>query len=201
MTISLEQYQTRLTPEDCAIVLVDYLHGFDPGLQTIPDDRWQKNVTAFVKLAKLFQERCPVLVLGDEGGFRGDFYDVLSDELPDAKRYGRNTPSAMQSDEFRDALTATGRGRVVIGGISLDLCTLHTTLDMLKAGYEVFVVVDCSGTESELVQTAAMMRLTQAGAVMTNWVSLGSELMGDWGTPEGEAVGNLYAEMSAWSGN
>ena len=200
MTISIESYQSRLTPEDCAIVLVDFLHGFDPGLQTIPTKRWERNVEAFAKLAKLFQPRSPVFVLGDEGGFRGKFYDAIKEQLPDAPRFGRHTPSAMQAEDFRNALEATGRKRIVIGGVSLDLCTMHTSLDMLKAGYEVFVVVDCSGTESELVQTAAMMRLTQAGAVMTNWVSLASELMGDWQTPEGEVVGKLYAE-SAWSGH
>lgn len=200
MSAPLERYQTRLTPEDCAIVLVDFLDGFDPGLRTLDRDRWERNVTAFTRLAAIFAARTPVFVLGDEGGFRGSFYPQIAENVPDAPRFGRHTPSAMQSDEFRDALAATGRRRVIIGGISLDLCTLHTSLDMLKAGYEVYVVVDCSGTESELVQTAAMLRLTQAGAVTTNWVSLASELMGDWQTPEGEAVGGLYAELSAWGG-
>jgi nicotinamidase-related amidase len=90
---------------------------------------------------------------------------------------------------------------VIIGGVGLDLCTLHTALDLLAGGDEPYVVVDCSGTESELVQLAAMLRLTQAGAVMINWVSLASELMGDWRTPEGEAVGRLHAALSAWNGN
>ncbi len=197
---SLETYQTRLVPEDCVMVLVDYLTGFDPGLRTLPRERWELNITAFTRLAKIFAVRTPVFVLGDEGDFRGNFYPQIAENVPDAPRFERDTPSAFQSEAFRNALAAAGRKRVIIGGVSLDLCTLHTTLDLLKAGYEVFVVVDCSGTESELVQTAAMMRLTQAGAVMTNWVSLASELMGDWRTPEGEAVGRLYAELSAWNG-
>lgn len=62
------------------------------------------------------------------------------------------------------------------------------------------MVVDASGSDEKLVEQAAMMRLTQAGAVMTSWVSLASELMGDWQTPEGPAVGKLYQEHSAWGG-
>jgi nicotinamidase-related amidase len=193
-------YQDRLQPEQCAIVLVDFLSGFDPGLRTIARDRWEKNITAFTRLAQIFEPRLPVFVLGDEGDFRGTFYPQIAEHVPNAPRFERTTPSAMQSERFREALAATKRKRIIIGGISLDLCSLHTSLDLLKAGYEVYVVVDCSGTESELVQTAAMMRLTQAGAVMTNWVSLASELMGDWRTPEGKAVGALYAELSAWNG-
>lgn len=199
--VTIKHYQSRLVPEDCVIVLVDFLDGFDPGLKTMPRERWIRNITAFTRLAKIFAPRTPVLVLGDEGGFRGTFYPQITENVPDAPRFERHTPSAMQSEAFRDALAETGRRRVIIGGISLDLCSLHTSLDLLKVGYEVYVVVDCSGTESDLVQTAAMLRLTQAGAVMTSWVSLASELMGDWRTPEGEAVGALYAELSAWGGH
>ncbi len=197
---SIDRYQTRLVPEDCAIVLVDFLTGFDPGLRTIPRARWDLNVTAFTRLAKIFASRIPVFVVGDEGDFRGQFYPQINENVPDAPRFGRSTPSAYQAEAFRTALEASRRKRILLGGISLDLCTLHTSLDLLKAGYEVYVLVDCSGTESELVQTAAMLRLTQAGAVMTNWVSLASELMGDWRTQEGEEVGRLYAELSAWNG-
>jgi nicotinamidase-related amidase len=198
---SIDRYQTRLVPEECALILVDFLDGFDPGLRTMSRERWKLNVAAFTKLAKIFAARTPVFVLGDEGDFRGSFYPQIAENVPDAPRFERFTPSAYQSETFRSALAASGRKRVVIGGVSLDLCTLHTSLDLLKAGYEVYVVVDCSGTESELVQTAAMMRLTQAGAVMTSWVSLASELMGDWRTPEGVQVGQLYAELSAWNGH
>jgi hypothetical protein len=42
------------------------------------------------------------------------------------------------------------------------------------------------------------MRLSQAGAVLTSWGSVASELMRDWASDEGPAVGALYQELSAW---
>lgn len=92
----------------------------------------------------------------------------------------------------------TARKRWLVGGISLDICTTLLTLDMLAAGFEIFVVVDASGSDSTLVESAAMSRLAQAGATLVSWGTVASELMRDWQTAEGPEVGKLYAELSAW---
>jgi nicotinamidase-related amidase len=41
---------------------------------------------------------------------------------------------------------------VIIGGISIDNCTLHTSLDLIRNGYNVYVVVDASSTNSKLAE-------------------------------------------------
>ena len=85
-------------------------------------------------------------------------------------------------------------------GISTDNCLIQTALDILKAGYEVYIIVDASGTESKLAEDAAISRLTQAGAVITNWGCIAFELMKDWHL-EGEKIGALYQEHSRWGGS
>lgn len=101
--------------------------------------------------------------------------------------------------EFRDWLAQTGRRKVILGSISLDNCTMMTTLDLLANGFEPYVVVDASGTESVLVEHAAMARLVQAGAVLVNWVQVASELLGDWQDPLGAEIGRLYQEHRKWN--
>jgi hypothetical protein len=44
----------------------------------------------------------------------------------------------------------------------------------------VFVVTDASGTFSKSVRDAALMRMQQAGAVMTSWFAVACELQRDW---------------------
>jgi nicotinamidase-related amidase len=188
----------RITPANSALILIDYLTGFEPGLRTMALDEYQKNLTALIKLGQLFQ--LPIVVLGDEGGFRGEFMQPVKEFLADVKPIGRHSPSAWLVREFRDTLERLGRQNLIVAGISLDNCTLLNTLDLLRAGYTVHVVCDVSGTTDTLVETAAMLRMTQAGAIMTSWVSLASELMVDWESPEGNGVGGLYAEYSLWSG-
>ncbi|WP_052732743.1 isochorismatase family protein [Hymenobacter terrenus] len=191
-------YLEKLTPQNSVLVMVDFLTGFDPGLKTIDKSLFNNNVTALTKVGKLF--KLPTLVIGDEGGFRGKFYPALAQYLPDAPRIERHTVSAWQEPKFVEAVKKTGRKKLILAGISIDNCTTHLALDALKAGYEVYVVTDCSGSNEKLVEEAAMMRLTQAGAVMTSWVSLGSELLGDWKKPEGATLGQIYQEHSAWGG-
>lgn len=193
-----EVYGMKATPENSVAVLVDYLDGFLPGIRTASPEAYEASVQGFLRTVKLFD--IPTIVLGDEGGFRGEFFDFVTDLYPrDQYKYaGRTTPSAWRSGGMREWIEAQGRPRVLIGGISLDNCTLLTSLDLIDAGYLPHVVVDASGTESALVEQAAMMRLSQAGAVMTNWVSLGSELLESWESPQGPELGALYAEWSRW---
>ena len=187
----------RLTPNNVTFVLVDYLDGFMPGIRSIDPPIFIANARAFARTATIFE--IPTLILGDEGGFRGSFMAEIIDEAPqNAVRVPRHTVSAWGNPEFGSELEKAGRKKIVIGGISIDNCTSLTSFDLLRNGYEVYVVVDASGTTSKLVEDVAIDRLIQAGAVPISMVQLASELLVDWETPEGPKVGKLYAELSYW---
>lgn len=198
MNTTINRYLEKLSKTNSVLILVDYLTGFDTGLRTINRSTYVNNVEAVSKMGAIF--KLPTFILGDEGGFRGNFYPFIKKHLPEALQFGRHTPSAFHVPEFVEALANTGRKKVIISGISIDNCVLQTTLDLLKADYDVYVIVDASGADEPLVETSAMMRLTQAGAVMVTWVSIASEIMDDWNTPEGAAIGKLYQDHSAWGG-
>jgi len=83
---------------------------------------------------------------------------------------------------------------VLIGGISIDNCTTHTSLDLLDDGYDVYVVADVSSTNSRLVEDAALMRLMQAGAVPIGWLAALTELGQSWEGPHGEGMRAIVAE-------
>ncbi|HEY9627166.1 MAG TPA: isochorismatase family protein [Coleofasciculaceae cyanobacterium] len=189
-------YSEKLTRDNCVVVLVDFLDGFFPGIKTIDHDLLRKNAEALTRLSKIF--KLPTLMLGEEGGFRGKFFAEVIANADHAVRVERHTPSAWDEPAFRDALAKMGRRKVVLGGISLDICTLQLTVDLIGGGYEPYVVVDVSGSDTGLNESAAMLRMTQAGAVMVSWASIASEIMKDWHTPEGSDVGKLYQEFSYW---
>lgn len=77
-------------------------------------------------------------------------------------------------------LQATGRKKLLIAGIVTDVCVLFPTLSALAEGYEVYVVVDASGTFNEAVRDAALTRASDAGAVLINWFAVACELQKDW---------------------
>ena len=55
-----------------------------------------------------------------------------------------------------------------------------------------FVVADASGTFNKQVADAALMRMAQAGAVITNWFAVACELQRDWRN-DMEGLANLLA--------
>lgn len=192
----VRDYTEKLTIDNSAFIMVDFLTGFDPGLNTIPKAVFNQNATAMAKMTQIF--KMPTIVLGEEGGFRGKFYPLVEEHLAHGIRVERHTPSAWDEPKFREAVKKLGRKKLIIGGISLDICTNLLAIDLLRAGYDVYVVTDCSGSDQELAELSAMMRMTQAGAVMITWGTIASELMKDWQTPYGEAVGRLYQENASW---
>jgi hypothetical protein len=191
-------YTEKLSKENAAVVMVDFLTGFDPGLKTIEKSTFVNNATAFAKISEMF--KMPTVILGEEGGFRGKFYPLVKEHLKHGVSVERHTPSAWDEPKFREVIKKMNRKKIILGGISLDICTQLLTLDLLREGYQVYVVVDASGSDQKIVEEAAMMRMTQAGATMISWGTLASELMKDWQTPEGAKVGALYQEHSAWGG-
>lgn len=192
----MTDYSSKLSRTNATFVLVDYLEGFVPGIQTIEARLFRRNAEAFTRVSEIF--RLPTILLGDEGSFRGNFFPEVMAHARHAIAVERHTVSAWQEPRFRQEIERIGRRKIVMGGISLDICTLQLALDMIGADYEIYVVVDASGSDTELNERAAMERLVQAGAVLTNWGSVASEIMGDWATPEGPDVGKLYQEFSAW---
>jgi hypothetical protein len=186
----------RIVRDECIGVLVDFLTGLLVGVHTIERERLDQNVQGFCGTLQNLQ--VPLCVLGDEGNFRGEFFPIIKKNFASAPHHSRHTPSAWRSGSFREWVLQQNRKQVVLGGLTLDNCTMLTSLDMLAEGLDVHVIVDVSGAESALVEQAAMARLTQAGAVLHNWVSFACEAMGDWEGQYGKSVGELILTHSPY---
>jgi hypothetical protein len=74
---------------------------------------------------------------------------------------------------------------------------LFPTLSALAEGYEVYVVVDASGTFNPVVRDAALTRASDAGAVLINWFAVACELQKDWrlGPNAGQVGGAVLGYM------
>jgi hypothetical protein len=186
----------RVTPQDSVLVYVDYVTGLDNLMNTIPARPYRNNVTAYSKLNKLF--KIPAVILGEENGYYGTFLPEIKQNVTyDARRFERTLISGY-TPAFREWLKSTGRKNVIIGGISIDNCTLHTSLDLLRDGYSVYVVTDVSGSNSKLAEDMAIQRLRDAGAVPVTWLNLATELGVDFSAQHGkELMGIIQAHWPA----
>lgn len=173
----------RMTPESAVVVYVDYVTGLDNLITTIPGPQFRNNIQAFAKFSGLFG--MPTAVFGEENAYYGTFLPEIRALIDaGAATFPRSTPSGC-TPAFMAWLAGTGRKDVIIGGISIDNCTLHTALDLLRAGFNVQVVVDVSGSNSKLAEDMAIQRLAAAGAVNAGWLNTLTELGTDFAGPFG----------------
>jgi nicotinamidase-related amidase len=176
----------EVRPDNAVLIYVDYVTGLDNLITTIEGRPYRNNIAAFAKFSPLFG--MPTALLGEENQYYGTFLPEVRQLLESGgKTFPRTTPSGYTPD-LAKWLKETGRKKVVIGGISIDNCTLHTTLDLLRDGYNVYVVVDVSGTNSQVAENAAIARLTAAGAVPVSWLNMLTELGADFAGPHGEGM-------------
>ena len=83
----------------------------------------------------------------------------------------------IQEEEFKEKLESAAKKTVVIAGIETHICVEQTALDLIQAGYRVVLAADCCGSRSEMNHSLSLMRLSQAGAVVTSAESILYEIL------------------------
>ena len=86
--------------------------------------------------------------------------------------------------EFWQQLAALDVPKVLLCGIEAHVCIQQTALDLLAAGYRVFLAVDSIGARFEIDYQTALRRMDSAGATLTTTESALFELCEVAGTPE-----------------
>jgi nicotinamidase-related amidase len=181
-----------LSRDNSALLLVDHQVGLFSLVQDYEPDEIRNNVLALAGCGKTFKLPT-ILTTSAETGPNGVIMPELKEMHPDAPYIPRpGQINAWDNDDFVNAVKKTGRKQLIMAGIVTDVCVAFPTLSALKEGYEVFVVADASGTFSKQVADAALIRMAQAGAVITNWFAVACELQRDW-RKNGEGLATLLA--------
>jgi Amidases related to nicotinamidase len=82
--------------------------------------------------------------------------------------------------EFKKAVEATGRRKLVMTALWTEACLSFPALDAIRDGYEVYAVVDAVGGTSPTAHEMALRRMEQAGVKLTSKTQLYCELQRDW---------------------
>jgi len=104
----------------------------------------------------------------------------LKEVLSDSVEIDRTSINSWEDADFRRAVEATGRKKLIMTALWTEVCLAFPALDALRAGYEVFPVVDAVAGTSPEAHRAGLKRIAQAGGQPISWVSLACELQRDW---------------------
>jgi len=92
-------------------------------------------------------------------GPNGPVMAEISTVLTDATAINRQGEiNAWKSSEFRNAIKKSGRNKFIMAGIVTDVCLMFPAISAVAEGYDVYAVVDASGTWDQISRDAAMLR-------------------------------------------
>jgi nicotinamidase-related amidase len=182
------------TSDDCALVLIDYQNEmFEVIRSETSADLVELHVRLLAKTAKAFGIPIVLSTVGVGFGFNGPTLPSVLGELDGVEPIDRASMNAFEDPAFRAAVEATGRKRLIIGGLHTEICLTFATVSALKAGYDVLYVTDAVGGRSEMAHRTAIQRLAHAGAVPTTALAVTTELFRDWAGPLREpALDTIY---------
>ncbi|MBZ5791113.1 isochorismatase family protein [Burkholderia sp. D-99] len=180
-----------LSRDNTVLLLVDHQVGLFTGVRDIDVGQLRHNVVALAKAAKTLG--IPVIVTATmPDGMWGPTIPELKAALPGVPVISRTSINAWDDPNVRAAIEKTGRKQVVIAGVSLEVCATFPALTLKAAGYDPRVVLDASGTFSDAKRTAGLQRLAGAGIPVTDYATVGVELLHSNVDPKAQQV---YADL------
>lgn len=177
-----------LTPQNAALLLIDYQPNQIAGVGSMDPDLLIKNVVSTVKLVQVFGMPIVHSTVNVASGRGQPTLPELAKLLEDNPPIDRTTINSWEDPDFLAAVRATGRRNLILCALWTEMCMAFPALDALREGYDVYPVVDAIAGTSVDAHRAGLDRVVQAGARPISWVALSGELQRDWVRPTAEDV-------------
>jgi nicotinamidase-related amidase len=177
---------------DCALLLIDYQQNVLE--QVFEQDRRvvELNARALATAAVNFKIPVVLSTVGVEMGVNEPTLASLKAALPNVKDIDRSSMNAWEDRAFLDAVKATSRKRLVMGGIVTSVCLAYPVVDALSDGYEVMFIEDAVADQYLELHDSAVLRLAHAGAVPNNTIAMISEWFRDWKSPLADSARKIF---------
>lgn len=104
--------------------------------------------------------------------------------------------SCWQKPLFQQRLQNLAKKQIVLIGIETHVCVLQTAMDLLAAGYQVFVVVDAVSSRYELDHNYALKRMENAGIALITHEMVFFEWIRQAGTPEFKRLSQQFLQKN-----
>jgi nicotinamidase-related amidase len=184
-----------VTSDNAAIVLIDHQDMTVSWIASQPQTTTVNNVRLLARIGS--ELGVPLLVTSTMEDNIGTNIKDIQDLAPAAyaarvKRGG--TLNCFLDDDFRAAAEALGRRKLILAGLTTDICLFHSAVGAIDAGYDVMVVADACGSMSVLADEVSFERLRGLGATISDGNQVLSELFTDFGSELGQQAMQINME-------
>ena len=176
----------RLTRDNAVLLIVDHQVGLYTGVRDIDTLQLKHNIVGLTKAALAL--RVPVIVTTTTERMWGPLIPELQEALHGVQRIERTTVNAWDDPRVVAAIKATGRKKIIITGISTDVCLAFPAMSAVAEGYSAYAVVDASGSFTKEQSELGVLRMQQAGVIPVGYSNVAVEMLADNASPEANAV-------------
>ncbi|MER7789677.1 isochorismatase family protein [Streptomyces sp. NPDC097640] len=178
------------TADNAAMLLIDHQVGTMGWVRSIPFESMKANALALARTAKAVD--IPLVLTSSmeeyaQGPLLAELQEIAPKEF-EARTRRQGVVNAMDDEGFAAAVRQSGRKKLIIAGVTNDVCTVYPTLTALQLGYDVQVVADAGGSPAKMADDIAIRRMEKAGATITSTVQLLAELAENWTSERGGKI-------------
>jgi len=186
----------NFSANNAAMLLIDHQVGTMGWAKSLPFVELKRNALMLAKTARIL--KLPTVLTSSmeehaQGPLLSEFATILPNEFAGRiKRLG--IVNAMDDKNFAKAVKATGRRKLIVAGVTNDVCTVYPALTLVRDGYEVQVVADAGASPTRMADDIALRRMEKNGVILTSTNQLIAELASSWATPEGGQLVQVLME-------
>jgi len=192
--------KNKFTIENAVMLLIDHQQGTIKLARNLPYAEIVQNTRALARTA--VETGMPlVLTSSMEDHFQGLLLDDLQKIAPIAYEKRVKRPGVVdcwEYDDYKDTVLATGRKKLIMAGLTNDVCIVYPAISAVEDGFEVQVVVDAGGSPTSIADETALRRMEKQGVTLTSTNQVMAELANSWSEGTGQTIQTImYEEVLA----
>lgn len=185
----------KFTTENSVVILVDHQTTTLSWVKSLPQTTVIANCRVMARMAQTYS--MPLVLTTTMEEYVGPTINEIREVAQDAfdKRFKRGGQLTCWDDAtLRDHVHSLGRANVILAGLTTDICLFWAAVGALELGYQVMVVADACGTMTEMGDNLTFARLQTMGVTVTVTNQFVTELVNNFGTPEGMKAQQIMAD-------
>ncbi len=168
--------------KESAMVLIDHQVGTMNWIGSIDKAIVEANTRALAKVAVAL-EMPIVFTSSQEDQMQGPLMPELEKIAPEAFAARIKRPGVVNcwdDERFAEACRNTGRKQFIMAGVTTDVCLAPPAISASDEGFEVYGVVDASGSPTTLTDEMAFRRMERSGVELTTTSAMIADLAVNW---------------------
>jgi len=169
-----------ISKDEAALIIIDVQEKLFPLI--FNKEKILENMRKLIRFAKIVN--MPIILTEQYPKGLGSTIPEIRELVPDFQPIEKLEFSCFGSEKFRLILKELNVKTLIIVGIETHICVTQTSIEGIKNGYRVYVVVDATSSRKLEDKSIAIKRMMQSGVIVVSTEMLMYELLKKAGTKE-----------------